>query len=129
MNLTTSGHNVPSRTFTNHRIHLRLPFVGVAEVTAMRTGQHLTAQVSEISSRGCYLETPDPLTASTKVHMRIRHEGSSCDLCGTVCYAHTGSGMGVVFDTKYTEAFDTLDNWLAELADTQTHGAGGNWVA
>jgi hypothetical protein len=88
----------------------------------MLSGHHLMAQVSELSSRGCYLETPDPLTAGTKVHMRIRHEGSSCELRGTVRYAHTGWGMGVVFDDKYTEAFDTVDDWLAELAAMQKHG-------
>ncbi len=129
MSLTTSGQHASSRTFTNHRIHLRFPFVGVADLTAMRSGHHLTAQVSEISSRGCYLETPNPLTTGTKVQLRLRHEGRSCELSGTVRYAHTGLGMGVVFDPKYTQGFDTLDDWLAELVDTQTRRAVANSAA
>jgi hypothetical protein len=102
-----------------HRKHLRFPFVAQAEVTTVRKGWHLVADVSELSARGCYLDTPEPFSAGTEVHLCIRHAGRRCELLGRVIYAHKGWGMGILFDDAAGQQFDTLDGWLAELEQSQ----------
>ena len=98
-----------------HRKHLRFPLVAQAEVTTLRRGWHLVADVSELSARGCYLDTPDPFSTGTEVRLCIRYAGSSCELLGRVIYAHKGWGMGVLFGDAAGQQFDILDGWLAEL--------------
>jgi hypothetical protein len=118
MNTRTNAPEFATTVFQASRKHLRLPFAGKAELTAMRNGQHLTAQVSEIGPRGCYVDTPEEFTVDTKVIMFIRNADESCVLSGTVLYVHKGWGMGILFDDRQPEAFATLDDWLAEQ---QTH--------
>ena len=105
--------------FVVQRKHLRFPLVAQAEVTALRKGWHLLADVSELSACGCYVDTPEPFGVGTEVHLCIRHAGSSCELHARVTYAHKGWGMGVLFDDVAGQQFDVLDRWLAELEHKQ----------
>lgn len=102
-----------------NRKHLRFPLVAQAEVTTLRRGWHLVADVSELSARGCYLDTPDPFSMGSDVRLCIRYAGRTCELLGRVIYAHKGWGMGVLFSDAAGQQFDILDEWLAELAQEQ----------
>ena len=126
MSLTMSEPAVTAKGFAPRR-HLRFSLAADADVTALHSGRHLLATVSEISPRGCYVDTPDGFGAGTKVRLCIRHAGSSCELTGKVIYVHKGWGMGVLFDDAPAGQFAGLDKWLAELArakgvDPQDHG-------
>ena len=74
------------------------------------------ARVSELSARGCYIDSINPLPKDTDVHIRIRYGCSTCEFSGTVIYTHAGFGMGVVFGGLTAEQRSTLDVWLDELA-------------
>jgi hypothetical protein len=122
MKQATSGAAETAHTtngFAVHRKHLRFPFVAQADVTTLRKGWHLVADVSQLSACGCYVDTPEPFNVGTEVRLCIRHAGSSCELHGRVIYAHKGWGMGVLFDDAAGQQFDVLDGWLAELEHKQ----------
>jgi PilZ domain len=106
---------------TERRMVPRFSFVAKAEVTAFRSSDHILAQISELSSKGCYLETPEVFPVGTELYLRIHHGGSKCDVAGKTIYKHEHLGMGVVFGEVPAEQRFILDGWLAELA-RKVHG-------
>ena len=90
----------------------RFAFIAEAEVVGMKD----RARVSELSARGCYIDSINPLPKDTDVRIRIRYGCSTCEFSGTVIYTHAGFGMGVVFGVLTAEQRSTLDVWLDELA-------------
>ena len=89
-------------------------FVFIAEAEIM--GLTDRARVSELSARGCYIDSINPLPKGTEVSIRIRYGCSTCEFSGTVIYTHAGFGMGVAFGTMSSEQRSTLEVWLGELA-------------
>jgi PilZ domain len=112
---SAAGAGLKTARFAAPRRHLRFSLAAEADVTAVRNGRHLVADVSELSARGCYLDTPEPFSAGAEVRLCIRRAGSSCELLGRVIYAHRGWGMGVLFADDSDGQFHVLDEWLAEL--------------
>jgi len=90
----------------------RFAFIADAEIVGMKE----CARVSELSARGCYIDSINPLPKDTDVRFRIRYGCSTCEFSGTVIYTHAGFGMGVVFGELTPEQRSTLDVWLDELA-------------
>jgi|HubBroStandDraft_2_1064218.scaffolds.fasta_scaffold405717_2 hypothetical protein len=99
-------------SYTVARSTPRFAFIAEAEIVGMGA----RARVSELSARGCYIDSINPLPKDTEVRLRIRYGCSTCDFSGTVIYTHAGFGMGVVFAQMTTEQRSTLDVWLDELA-------------
>lgn len=98
------------------RTNRRFSFVAEAELTALPDGRGLRARVSELSSRGCYVDTPEVFPVDTDLRLRIRYGGSTCELSGKVIYTHSGWGMGVRFAEMPAGQHSSLNSWLAELA-------------
>ncbi len=98
--------------YTVARTTPRFAFIAEAEILGMNTH----ARISELSARGCYIDSINPLPKDTNVRVRIRYGCSTCDFAGTVIYTHAGFGMGVVFSEMTSEQRSTLDVWLDELA-------------
>jgi len=90
----------------------RFAFIAEAEVVGVKD----RARVSELSARGCYIDSISPLPKGTRVAVRIRYGCSTCEFSGTVLYTHAGFGMGVSFGELTGEQRSTLDVWLDELA-------------
>jgi hypothetical protein len=98
--------------YTVARTTPRFAFIAEAEIAGMKD----RARVSELSARGCYIDSINPLPKDTEVRLRIRYGPSKCEFTGTVIYTHAGFGMGVVFHDLTSEQRSTLDVWLDELA-------------
>ena len=98
--------------YTVARTTPRFAFIAEAEVVGMKD----RARVSELSARGCYIDSINPLPKGTDVRLRIRYGCSTCEFSGSVIYTHAGFGMGVVFNGMSNEQRTTLDVWLDELA-------------
>ncbi len=98
--------------YTVARTTPRFAFIAEAEIDGMKS----SARVSELSARGCYIDSINPLPKDTSVRLRIRYGCSNCEFAGTVIYTHAGFGMGVVFNELSGEQRSTLDVWLDELA-------------
>ena len=102
------------------RAHPRFSFFADAEIT-LRDGTWVRAQLSELSSRGCYIDMLEPIPNRTKLRLRICDGMSACELDGKVIYMHSGGGfgvfgMGVLFEEMGAEQHSTIDAWLRQLA-------------
>src|SRR5450755_1506066 len=106
-------------TETVFSVKLRVPrfsFIAEAELTAVCNGAHLVGHVSELSSNGCYVDTPEGFPIGTELYLSILYGSSKCDLTGRAIYKHDSWGMGVAFDDMSEEQRSIIDAWLAELA-------------
>jgi hypothetical protein len=102
-------------TETTYSIRRTTPrFTFIAEAEVMGLGGR--SRVSELSARGCYVDTINPLPKETPVRLRIQYGCSSCEFPAKVIYTHAGFGMGVVFDELNAQQAATLGVWLEELA-------------
>jgi hypothetical protein len=111
-------------SFAVRRANPRYAFFAEAEAT-LRDGTAVPAQVSELSSRGCYIDTLEPIPIGTEVRLRISNGSSSCEVPGKVIYMHSGYGMGifgmgVVFGNVPTDQLKPLNDWLRDLALRKT---------
>jgi len=102
------------------RANPRCSFFADAEVT-LRDGTGVRAQLAELSSRGCYIDTLEPIPVRTKLRLRICDGMSTCELHGKVLYMHSGGGfgifgMGVLFEEMGAEQHSAIDGWLRGLA-------------
>ena len=106
------------------RVNPRFAFFAEAEAT-LRDGTSVPAQVSELSSRGCYIDTLQPIPIGTEVYLRISDGMQSCEVPGKVIYMHSGYGMGifgmgVVFGNAAAEQLSAINSWLRDLAQKKT---------
>jgi hypothetical protein len=107
-------------SYAVRRANPRFSFFADAEVT-LRDGTGVLAQVAELSSRGCYIDTLEPIPSHTKLRLRICDGISTCELSGKVIYMHSGGGfgifgMGVVFEKMGAEQQSAIEAWLGGLA-------------
>jgi len=107
---------VPEAKFSVARSNPRFSFVAEAEVMGLTNQTPTVARVSELSSRGCYIDTVNPFPLGTEFRFRIRYGCSTCELSGEVIYTHSGYGMGVLFGEIAPQHRTTLKAWLDELA-------------
>jgi hypothetical protein len=102
------------------RTNPRFSFFADGEVT-LRDGTCVFTQLSELSSRGCYIGTLEPIPTGTELLLRICDGMISCELNGKVIYMHSGGGlgifgMGVLFEDMNGEQQSAINAWLRELA-------------
>jgi hypothetical protein len=107
-------------SYAVRRTNPRFSFFADAEVT-LRDGTGVLAQVAELSSRGCYIDTLEPIPNHTKLRLRICDGISTCELHGKVLYLHSGGGfgifgMGVAFEEMGAEQQSAIEAWLRGLA-------------
>ena len=115
------------------RSNPRFSFFADAEIT-LRDGTWVRAQLSELSSRGCYIDSLEPIPVRTKLRLRIHDGMSTCELHGKVLYIHSGGGfgifgMGVLFEEMNTEQQSAIGAWLRELAGRPGKDLGNNSVS
>src|SRR5712672_69095 len=116
--------------YPTKRANPRFSFFADAEVTR-RDGTGVRAQLAELSSRGCYIDTLEPIPVRTKLRLRICDGMSTCELHGKVLYMHSGGGfgifgLGVLFEEMGTEQQSAIDAWLRGLAGHPGKGSGKN---
>jgi hypothetical protein len=102
------------------RANPRFSFFADGEVT-LCDGTSVLTQLSELSSRGCYIGTLEPIPTGTELHLRICDGTTICELTGKVIYMHSGGGlgifgMGVLFEQLGAEQQTAIDRWLRDLA-------------
>lgn len=73
----------------------------------------------EISSKGCYVNTPSTFPASTTLGVVISRDDETFTSNGQVVYVHDGIGMGLAFVDTTTDQVEMLNSWLAGLAGSE----------
>ncbi|MBZ5641848.1 MAG: hypothetical protein LAO19_03735 [Acidobacteriia bacterium] len=99
-------------TYSIRRTTPRFAFIAEAEVIGLGG----RSRVSELSARGCYVDTINPLPKESVVRLLIQYGPSSCEFPAKVIYTHAGFGMGLIFGELNAEQSSTLGVWLEELA-------------
>jgi hypothetical protein len=102
--------------FAEKRSVPRYPFSGRAVVLEPLTRVQLPAQVSEISVKGCYLESVDGLPKSTVVQLLIHRDDSTFKSWGRVVYVHPGVGSGIEFFDTAPAQQKNIEKWVADIS-------------
>lgn len=116
--LKNPNTRLAEESFRIKRTVPRYPFIAEVEVAGVSSGMRLAARISDLSVRGCYIDTLNPFNVQTEVRLLIRHGDRSTELSGKVIYVHPGFGMGILFGAALAEQLKVLEDWLAELAVT-----------
>src|SRR5712691_2773649 len=85
-----------------------------AEVTDLRSGLKLSARVSDLSLKGCYIDTLNPCPVGTSVSLRLFKGKNVFEARAIVSYRQAGFGMGLAFASLAGEHQAKLENWLSE---------------
>ena len=94
----------------------RHPFIASAEETDLASGARLSARVSELSLKRCYLDTLNPFPKGTQIKLVIFHGGAIFTALATVIYPQLNMGMRVEFSAVEPEQPEVLLKWLEELS-------------
>jgi hypothetical protein len=110
--------------FAVTRANPRFLFSAEAEAI-LRDGRPIAAQVFELSLRGCFIDTIEPIPVGTKLELHISNGAGILELPARVIYAESDSGMGVfgmglVFENVPAEQNLAIEARLGELAREQT---------
>ncbi len=70
------------------------PFIASAEETDLASGARLSARVSELSLKGCYLDTLNPFPKGTRIRLVIFYGGETFTALATVIYPPAQHGNG-----------------------------------
>src|SRR5213078_5004828 len=116
--------------YTTRRVNPRFSFFADAEVTLL-DGTWVRGQLSELSSRGCYIDTLEAIPIRARLRLCIRDGMSTCEVHGKVIYVHSGGGfgifgMGVLFEEMDSEQRSAIEKWLRELAAQARKDLGNN---
>lgn len=107
-------------SYVLRRTNPRVPFFADAEMS-LEDGVSVRAQVSELSSRGCYVDALQLVPVGSKMDLNICYGLTTCQIKGKVIYNHSGGGlgvfgMGVVFREMNPQQHDVISGWVSQLA-------------
>ena len=98
---------------------LRFAFSASAEIAPESSPTALvTARVTELSLRGCFLETSASFEMQLPVLLKIQHSGEYFEAEASVLYVKP-SGMGLVFREIKPEFRAILQKWVLTALDHQ----------
>lgn len=93
----------------------RYTFAATSELTDTASATRLSGRVSEISRKGCYVDSLNTLPVGTPLNVQILRDQGTFTTKGKIIYVHETFGMGVVFLDTAPDQLKILDSWLAEL--------------
>ncbi len=96
------------------RMSQRHPMVLAADVIELSRGARLSAQTSDISRTGCYIDTLNPVAQGSQVRLRITHHAETFEAIVKVVYVSHGLGMGVTFMEVAPGQQEKLERWLED---------------
>ncbi len=102
-----------SASSSNRRVQSRLACRLSADVFRLGEGVPNRCTLSDISTGGCYVETPAPFPPHTVVNLVVRTKDLKLRVRGTVQVTHPGFGMGVQFSLNTLEERDQVKQLVA----------------
>ena len=109
-----------SASSSNRRIQSRLACRLSADVFRLGEGIPNRCTLSDISTGGCYVETPAPFSPQTVVNLVVRTQALKLRVRGTVQVTHPGFGMGVQFSLNTADEREQVKQLLACQAAEDT---------
>ena len=95
----------------------RYPFAAKAEITAA-PGAFATANVSELSVRGCRLDIKSPFPLNVPITVKISAAGELFESKAKIIYLQPGIGAGVSFLAIEPQSRAVLRRWLDAAGKT-----------
>ncbi|MGH9745518.1 MAG: PilZ domain-containing protein [Candidatus Acidiferrales bacterium] len=102
--------------FAQKRSAPRYPFSARTVVTEPLTRTKFMSRTSDISIKGCYLESLDQLPRNTVIRISIEHAGESFETWGRVAHVQARSGTGISFFDTSVEQLRTIVEWVAQIS-------------
>ena len=93
----------------------RYSLIAQAEVVEPVSGVRIAGRISEVSSKGCYVDLLNTLPVGTIVEVRVSRDQGKFLSRGRIVYAQEGMGMGVAFQETTPEQQQILDSWIEEM--------------
>ena len=97
---------------------LRFAFSADAELVLGGSAHRNPARVTELSLRGCYVESSIPLREQQHVQLKIFHLGQYFEAPAEVIYLKA-NGAGFVFGDVKLHFRDVLQEWVLAALDSQ----------
>ncbi len=94
----------------------RYSFIASAEETELDSGARISARVSDLSLKGCYLDTLNPFPKGTQIRVVVFHGDATFTALATVIYPQPHMGMGIEFSAVEPDQLQVLQKWLEELS-------------
>jgi hypothetical protein len=104
-----------STAYAEQRIVPRYTVAAFAEVTDTATETCIRGRITEISSKGCYIDSLNTLPVGTPLDLYIFHDRGTFATKGKVLYVREQIGMGVLFLDLPKDQSEGLDSWLDGL--------------
>ena len=97
---------------------LRFPFSAHAEVALENSTENITARVTELSLRGCFLETSSLPSKIHRLQIKIWNSEQFFEASADVLYVKA-TGVGLVFVDMKTDSRSVLQTWILAALDNQ----------
>ncbi len=93
-------------------------FTADAEIAEPETGARIEARITDISQRGCYVDSPRSFPLGTAVRVHVTKAGDSFVAPARVV-SSSEKGMGMAFGEIANEQHEILESWLQPLREGQ----------
>src|SRR5579885_473258 len=87
---------------------LRFPFDGEAEIFLETPRRKLSARVTELSFRGCFVQVSSTFKPRQRLRLKIRQADDSLE-----------ASVAVLFDELEQQALNVLQDWILNALDVQ----------
>ena len=94
----------------------RYSVLAIAELVEAAGAICIVGRMTEISRKGCYVNTPSTVAVNTVLKIVISRDGETFLTNGKVIYVHDRIGMGIVFVDPTEDQLEILQAWLANAA-------------
>jgi hypothetical protein len=102
---------------SDRRAQARYKFGASAELISNSDGDGIEGHVSDLSDKGCYVDSEVCFPIGTRVRIRIRKDADLFEAAARVVYAQNGKGMGVLFRAIEPEHVRVLEAWVVSCRE------------
>jgi hypothetical protein len=114
---TPGGAGVPQ---SNRRSEPRYTFTATTEIEDPARSVKISGRVSEISRKGCYVDSLNTMPKGTILNLKILRDQGTFAARGEIIYVLDRFGMGIKFLDPPADQMIILDSWLADLPPVAT---------
>lgn len=97
---------------------LRFSFEADAELILESPPKKISTRVTELSFRGCFLETSEVLKEQQRMRVKIYHADQYFESLAEVMYVRP-NGVGLLFGNMEPHFRGVLQNWILSALDHQ----------
>jgi PilZ domain len=103
--------------FAQKRSVPRYPFAARVTVIDPIKMSEVAAKTSDISLKGCYVESVDQFPPNTIVRVTIEQAAEFFETWGRIAHVQAGLGTGIAFFEASPEERLTIQSWIAKLTE------------